>query len=307
MNFEGILGSARAKSEWVEWLLNDADLAAASLREFLDVCFQNIPANKRPAVENDIARGDELQVHAVIHELVAYELLVRLKLSPEFKPNIAALTPDLSFSISDQVFIADVFLTHSPAKTLREFCGAIEARDTSRPGESRAHKIEHVITQKCAKYASTDLPFVLFVFMGDHNVRVRDLEKALYGMTVTETTLEQDFPNGISRERIRIGGCLLPDETGQIGYRNLAAAISCDWFDTLNSQDRGKRLHCYVIHNYSNHQLPIEAFDGFAQVTWDESESGRWKARYTGTGNIVAKFNSSGSLELRSYTASNPW
>jgi hypothetical protein len=232
-----------------------------------------------------------------------------LELSPEFEPSIAGLTPDLSFELQGRRFLGDVYLTHSPLKTVRDFCdGTGEAWDTSKPDESRANKIANVLAKKAGTYKPLALPFVVFVFLGDHRILgASDVERALFGMTAYEVNLEERFPNSVSRDRMPVGGLLLPDEDGNYRHHNLSAVISCDWFDTLNRQDRGKRLHCLVLHNWNGEALPVEAFRLFPQIIWNQSEPDVWKPEQTINGNIVAKFTLDGGIECREYTPETAW
>jgi hypothetical protein len=292
----------------VSWLLKNNEEAARSTLEFLNSCFANIRGSKHPGIIKKLA-GDKNQVEATIHELVAYELLRRLGLSPEFEPSIAGLTPDLSFEIEGKRFLGDVYLTHSPSKTIRDFSdGTGEAWDTSKPDESRANKIALELAKKAGKYKLLDLPLVVFVFLGDRRIlSERDVERALFGMTAYEVSLEEQFPKSVSRDRVPVGGLLLPDEDGLHRHHNLSAVVSCDWFYTLNRQDPGKRLHCLVLHNWNGEELPIEAFRLFPQIIWNQSEPDVWTPEQTITANTVAKFTIDGRIECREYTPDTAW
>lgn len=302
------LSRAASKSEWVSWLINDRQYAARTTLVFLNMCFANIPASKHPRIFKKLA-GDRSQVEATIHELVAHELLRRLELSPEFEPSIAGLAPDLSFEIEGKRFLGDVYLTHSPSKTLRDYAdGTGEAWDTSKPDESRANKIANELAHKAGKYKQIALPFVVFVFLGDHRIlSASDVERALFGMTAYEVSLEERFPKSVARDRVPVGGLLLPDEDGNYHHHNLSAVISCDWFDTLNRQDRGKRLHCLVLHNWTGEPLPVKAFRLFPQITWIQSAPDVWKPEQTINANTVAKFTLDGGIECHEYTPNTAW
>src|SRR5947209_1785349 len=100
-------------------------------------------------------------------------------------------------------------------------------------------------------------------------------------MTAYEVSLEERFSQGVARDRVPVGELLLPDETGSHLYGNLSAVISCDWFDTLYKQDRGKRLHCFVYHNWNCQQLPVAAFDPFSQIVWNQIEGNIWEPEQT--------------------------
>jgi hypothetical protein len=301
------LKRAASKSPWVSWLITDGD-AARSTRDFLNVCFANIPATKHSGILKKLS-GAESQIEATVHELVAHELLRRLGLSPEFEPSLDGLTPDLVFKAGGELFLADVYLTHSPSKTFEDFGdGTGAARDTSKPDESRAHKIADNLAEKAGKYKPLCRPLVSFVFLGDHrSLSESDVERSLFGMTAYEASLEGRFPESVSRDRVPVGGLLFPDETGGYPYSNLSAVISCDWFDTLNQQDRGKRLHCFVLHNWAGQQLPTDAFRFFPQIIWTQIEPNVWKPEQTTAANIVAKFISDDGIEWREYTPNSTW
>lgn len=303
------LQKAASKSEWISWLLNDNGDAARSTLDFLKTCFTNIPNAKHPRILQKLG-GDKNEAEATIHELVAHELLYRLGLNPEFEPSVDGLTPDLSFETEGKRFFADVYLTHSPLKTIKDFGdGTGEAFDTSILGESRAHKIASKLATKAETYKGLKLPLVIFIFLGDHRIlSTRDVEKSLFGMTTYEASLEERFPESISPDRVPVGGLLLPDEDGNYRHRNLSAVISCDWFDTLNPEDRGKRLHCLVLHNWAGEALPINAFKFFPQIIWNRSEPDVWNPEQTLTAtNIVAKFTLDGRIIYGEYTPNIAW
>jgi hypothetical protein len=302
------LKKAASKSEWVSWLVNDDGDGARSTRDFLNTCLANIPATKHQRIFKKLA-GSKSQIEATIHELVAYEFLRRLGLSPEFEPPLLGLTPDLSFEATGKRFLADVYLTHSPSKTFRDFGdGTGEAWDTSKPDESRAHKIANELAKKAEKYKQLGSPLVIFVFLGDHRILSEMyVEGALFGMTTHEISLEEQFPESVARDLVPVGGLLLPDEDGSYSYRHLSAVICCDWFDTLNRQDRGKRLHCVVLHNWIGEALSVDAFKLFPQILWNKTASGGWKPEQTISGNIVAKFTLDGGIECREYTPNTAW
>jgi hypothetical protein len=305
--FDISLNQAASKSEWIYWLVIDGGADARSTLQFLYTCLANIPTSKHQRIHKKL-RGDRSQIEATIHELVAHELLRRLKLSPEFEPTISGLTPDLRFEIEGKRFLGDVYLTHSPSKTLRDFGdGTGEAWDTSKPHESRANKIANELANKAGKYESIALPFVVFVFLGDRRIlSASDVERALYGMTAYEVSLEEGFPKNISRDRVPVGGLLLPDEYGDYHHPNLSAVISCDWFDSLNRQDQGKRLHCRVLHNWTAETLPLDAFRLFSQIIWNQSSPDVWKPEQT-INDTVAKFTLDDGNDCREYTPNTAW
>ena len=164
-SFDAALRRAASRSDWFSWLVRDEQDAARSTLRFLDTCFTNVPAAKHPRIIKRLA-GDCSQLEATIDELVAHELLRRLKLSPEFEPQIAGLTPDLSFKIAGKRFLGDVYVTHSPLKTIRDFDdGTGEAWDTSRPDESRANKIANELAYKAKSMSQPDCLLLLSSFL----------------------------------------------------------------------------------------------------------------------------------------------
>jgi hypothetical protein len=303
------LSDAALKSDLVDWLINDNSPAGLSTLDFLHNCVDNIPPQKHSGIGKKLA-GDASQIEATIHELVAHELLYRLTLSPEYEPLVNGKRPDLRFNARGMFFLADVYLAHSPSRTLTDFDNRTGAAiDRSKPGESRAFKIEEMLSEKAAKYKDCSMPLVVFVFLGDRRLlSVFNVEQALYGMTAREAGLEQQFPNNISPGRVPVGGLLLPDSDGNTPHNNLSAVVCCDWFDTLNPQDRGKRLYCKVLHNWAaDVTLSPDGFKPFQQITWRQHEPDIWKPEITIEDCIVAKFTTDGKLECRSYTADKPW
>src|SRR5437870_1842279 len=93
-----LLKNDKIKSTWAWWVATNEGKAARETRDFLSMCFSNIDTQKEPAVIKRL-RGDKSQVEATLHELVAHELLRRLKLTPQFEPSIGGQTPDLSFRV----------------------------------------------------------------------------------------------------------------------------------------------------------------------------------------------------------------
>ena len=232
-----ILKSTAIKSTWLAWVVGERTQAAQETRFFLDSCFSHIRSTRQKRLLQRIQKGDSLEIEAAIHELVAHELLRRLGFSPEFDPQIINATPDMSVEIFGDRFIADVFVTHNPRRTILEFgSDFLLTRDS---GE-RAQKIAETIREKSTKYAKTNLPLILFVFLGDHSVSIRDVERALFGITIHDIELTGETLWGL-REDERIDSVFLSEDIGRPRHSNISAVIACDWFDTLNRANPGKR------------------------------------------------------------------
>ncbi len=200
------------------------------------------------------------------------------------------------------MFIADVFVVHSPSKTVKDLGGGVgEARDTSVPSESRAKKICERVEEKAGKYKT---PLALFGFLGDHHAfGVSAFEQALYGHTVDELGPGEYLPD-VGPAVVPIGGILLPNDGSSGRYRNLSALVVCDWFDTLNRSDPGRRLHCSALHHWDPRTaLPESALSPFSQVVWEKTGACSWHPRRVGEGNMVMKFNRDGSRQIWSVLA----
>jgi hypothetical protein len=309
MTFVDSLHNRGTKSDWITWLIQSTDKPAVETLAFLSKCYSEVPLGKRASLSKRLKAGDQQEVYAAITELVIHELLKRLDLQPEWSPILQDLTPDLKFQVAGQEFVADVVRVKSPSKTVRERGKVILSWDKpTEPSESRAKKIADRIAEKATKYSKLKLPFVAFIFRGDHYLSdVAKVEVALYGMTLDEITLEAGFPTNLGHGH-PYPGILLPRDGQETPHRNLAAVVYCDWFDTLNRADEGKRLHCIVLHNWAaSTVLPIEAFGSFGQITWFKTDIGRWAPRIIGDRGIVSKFIDGDSMEMRIYSAAAPW
>ena len=98
------------------------------------------------------------------------------------------------------------------------------------------------------------------------------------------------------------------DENGEPDHRIVSAVVTCDWFDTLNRDDPGTRLHCIVLHHFSpDVPLPRGTFGGFPEVDWRETSSHLWEPKWSGASNVVAKFADGRELEFHAYSGDNPW
>lgn len=294
-----ILKEVSAKSTWVAWLTSNTGQAAEETRQFIDTCFRNIHPNKQRKLLQRLKNADTFSIEASIYELVAHELLIRLGLSPIFNPNINGFTPDISVEIQSVKFIADVFVTHNPLKTMKSEFLMIDA------GE-KAEKIANYTKEKAAKYKKLNLPLVIFVFLGDHRVDMVNIEQALFGITIHEIGLTRQTIHEID-ESNRINSVFFSAQTLRPKYPNISAVVACDWFDSLNRSRPGKRLHCTVFHHWNPvTPLPITTFAEFPQIIWTKEDSDNWRSETIGTANAI-KFISDGDIEFGIYSANNPW
>ncbi len=309
MNLIDILRNRPTSSDWIAWLIQSNDKAAVETLAFLSKCHSEVPPDKRVRLSRRLEAGDQQEVDSAITELVIHELLRRLVLRPEWSPTIQGLNPDLKFRAEDHEFIADVVLVKSPSKTVDARDKVILSWDKPwEPSESRAKKIADIIAKKATKYSKLKIPLVVFVFRGDHYLSdVAKVETALYGMTMDEILLEVGFPTKLDHSH-PYPGMLLPRDGQELPHQNLAAVVYCDWFDTLNRDDEGKRLQCIVLHNWTaNTALPAEAFGSFGQITWLNSDNDHLAPHIIGDMGIVSKFTDGDSIEMRTYSAAMPW
>jgi len=309
-------------SSWAKWVRDDARRAAREIRDFLETCFVNIAQNKHKRLLQRIAVGDENEVDAALHELVAHELLRRLHFEPEFQPDLGtSLTPDMVVKITNQQFIVDVYLPHNPSRTIRP----LPVRGLGVESESvytvdrgeRAKKICDAVLGKCRRYSPTGKPMILVVFLGDHFVDMDDVQSALYGASLEDAWLRDDFPHAITDFRQELvskhidpppGGAMLPDDHGHPGCPRLSAVLACDWFDTLNRSRPGKRLHCLVVHHWDpDVPIPTGQFGEFAEIAWSSKAAGCYGWALTGSPRTVTRFEGADEFEFRDYDPSNPW
>jgi hypothetical protein len=309
MRFHDILRNRSSNSSWTSWLVQADGKAAIETLQFLSSCFSELPANERNRLEKRINNGDEREIEAIYSELVTHELMKRLRLEPEWSLRIQSYNPDLAFRSNGYDFIADVVVIRSPSKTIEPHVNVISSWDSPvKPSESRSKKFADHISKKATKYRSLGLPLVVFVFRGDHHlVDLDKVESALYGMTIEEIMSDTDFPDELGKTGIH-PGILLPRDGEELPHQNLTAVIYCDWFDTLNRADEGKRLHCVVLHCWAaKTPLPHEAFGDFGQVTWVKRNQKQLEPQIIGNMSTVVKFSENGSLEKKEYSSLKPW
>lgn len=309
MEIRELLRAAPNKSEWVSWLCTSKAAAAQHTLRVLSISFSHIPPDKRRTIGHDRLKGDHNEIHSLIYELVAFETLRRLGLAPTWSPRIGGMNPDLKFSCSDGQFISDVCMVHSPKKAVEELGdGFIESvDDMSDPARSRANKISEKVRSKANKYSKLDTPLVLFVFFADHHLLdPMKVEKALFGMTLEEVGVQPRYPFDLNHGFPYPG--ILRDDRGGAQYTTLSAVVACDWFDTLNRNDPGKRLHCIVYHHWAPaSQLPENAFSRFCQVLWSNRDCHEWIPNYSAQPNTVARFVGEDDIIYAPYSPTNPW
>jgi hypothetical protein len=293
-------------SDWAKWVAASSCPSACTTRELLQISFSRIPSTRKNRFLDRIGTEDAAGMEADLHQLVAHELLWRFELHPEWEPAIRNFKPDLAFNAHGVKFIADVFVSHSPQRTIDR--NEHMSRDTSEPAESRAKKIADRIVEKAEKYKALSQPLVLFGFLGDHHIlSTAHFENALFGRTADELEPGEYFPEA-GKAPIVLGGVLLPLDDGRMPHENLSAVVVLDWFDSLDRSDPGKRLHCLVLHHWAPvHSLPVDAFKPFCQLTWKKEGTLRWTPQYTGERNIAARFCGTEGLRLAPYSPNAPW
>ena len=181
----------------------------------------------------------------------------------------------------------------------------------------RAKKIWETVIDKYHKYSPSGMPIILVVFLGDHWVGMYDAQTAIYGASLHDGWLKDQFPHGLCDFRREIasthmnpppGGAMLPDESGWPGCPRLSTVLACDWFDTLNRCHPGKRLHCQVLHHWRpDLPVPPGQFGEFGEVTWSADSSGYYRWQVKGSLQTVAAFEGSDGLKFREYDWRDPW
>ncbi len=149
------------------------------------------------------------------------------------------------------------------------------------------------------------MPLLVFVVFGGHDVNQGDLQAALYGSTIAEV-LADGAAHERSHDQQGRHGVICPPGPGA-RHDNLSAVIGCDWFDTLNRDDPGRRLHALVLHHWRPH-VPLESgsFDPFGEILWRDDTSGYVPIISHDT-DVVIKTDSVGTLEHGRYSADDPW
>jgi hypothetical protein len=298
------LHSMRTTSDEARWLVNPDSPSAVETLGLLEESLQTLPDATRLRVIREVGSGDANHVIATLREVIAYEWLRRLALDPILMPNdFAPLTPDLSLQVDSKVFLADVFVSFNPSRTV--WYRSKNSLGTRDAGE-RAQKIAERLGKKYHKYEDQDAPLVFFVFHGDYIIKARDAEIALYGTSIGDGNLTDRFPWRI-QELQPPGGFFLPDEGGFARHDRVSAVVWCDWFATQNKDLPGRRLHSVVYHHWNAAtQIAPGTFQPFPELTWHEANES-WEPELTAQLNLVARFAAEGKLDVRPYSSDKPW
>lgn len=307
--FEEVARNPAIRSSRLRWLATADSPSAGWERGFYTKALFRLNEPQRREILRICSAGDETEVEAVIHELIAHELLWRLLLKPVWHPRVGKQTPDLAFRSGEQQFIGDCVVVHSPQRTVAERPdGTGSAYDGSEPGESRSHKVYVILEQKASKYRATGLPLAVFVFYGDmHLLDAEVVERALYGRTTAEAAEGETFPS-VGYAPVLTGGLFLPAEDGLTRHPNLSAVVCCQWFWPHRSAPRQKRLSCTVCHHWAPETpLNLSAFAPVFQISWQAGHGGEWAPMYVGDPATVAGFEADGTLICRPYSNEAPW
>ncbi|MCG8401930.1 MAG: hypothetical protein MJA84_10055 [Firmicutes bacterium] len=298
--------------EWLEWLRDSGSEAAINTRRFLNYAVDCLTIGEKQKFLKKIKRNKKTsssdQIFETIFELVAHQFFKQFEIQCDYEPKIDGKTPDLTCQISGIEYVIDVFVTYSPSKTVKNVGpGLISSLDTDKPDESRSKKIADKIEEKVKNYTVLKRPILLFIGLGDNNIlSIDSIEQALYGIHISEYLEKHHFPKDFHFEKRR-GRCLLSPGLEPM-HKELSAVIVCDWFDTLNSHDRGKRLNSVVLHHFDPLQpLPPQVFSPFQDVCWKKTGERNWVPSTYSERNWVAKFTEANTFAFGRYTADEPW
>ena len=292
------------KDKWprTAWLLSTKDTGAMETLQVFEETLQRLSLQQRVAFLGGITRNDERDLAAKLRELVVYELLWRLDLQPKYHPtDYGDLRPDLSFKIDEKIFLADVFMSFTPSRILWPW----DTRGATDTGD-KAKKIADRLSKKYMKYKDIGVPLVFFMFPGDHMVKPRDIELAIYGASIGDPNLEEHFPEKIQKLHTP-GSFFIPDDNGNLMHNMISAVAWCDWFYTQSADNPGMRLHVVVYHHW-NPSVPIRpgSFHPFSELPWKQA-SGGWEPSQTQPSNLVARFVDDSKIFVQEYTANHPW
>jgi hypothetical protein len=241
------------------WVTGSADPVALETREFLEICFANLPSDKQCEICGRVECEVVENVDACLHELVCHELLRWLHLEPKFTPKLSdGSTPDMLARIGGQDFVVDVFLTANPCRTIASYAHIPSRQQTLRVPQptknhgdailcvrsltvdrgDRAKKIRDTIKDKHRKYARTGRPMLLVVFLKDGWMQLGNVECALYGACRGEDWLQDCFPPAPSRP--------LSDRLARITKRICLSTAQCCPTITAGPVAQGSRRFSHV-------------------------------------------------------------
>jgi hypothetical protein len=172
-------------SEWARWLITSDNPGARESALFLENTVLHLSERARQSVRGR-RNADSGSVDALLHELLVYETSYILGLKPDFEPEINGLTPDLTLNIAGQKYIADVFLTNRPTKTLATTLTRFGVVEGYRDRGEASKKIADIISEKAVRYRRLGFPLLLFVAFAGYDIREHDVEVALYGDSLYE-------------------------------------------------------------------------------------------------------------------------
>lgn len=288
-------------SDWARWLARSTDPDDRETLLFLNRAFMHLPPSAQQRETRQLGNADSSNADAFLHELLVYEVCREFGLDPDFKPNVEGKTPDLRLKIAGQTYLAEVFLTSRPKKTVIKFGGHSGYRDR---GEG-AKKIADRVSEKAATYRGLHDPLIVFVVFARHDVGTRDLETALYGATVNELSSTGGLNIDCHEEWHHHGVFCPPGPTAC--HQGISAVIGCDWFDTLARSKPGRRLYSVVYHHWQPRvALALGSFGRFQDVYWMGNESGLFTPRISGEPNLVMS-TTGNEPEWGPYSADHPW
>jgi hypothetical protein len=259
---------------------------------FLDTGYEHVPSDGQQRIRKILTNADQKEIESTICELVAFELLFRLELSPQFQPCIEEKTPDLGFLSLEQHFLIDVFVVHTPDSVIHDEEDNLQFLKDEE--ERTIGKIRQRILEKAQKYSTASAPFIPMVFFGDQLLTPFDCFQALF-QGYYEISSE-----GEPRE---VNWGLFLEDVSDVSVdlrESISAVICCNWFKPVNGRYSGRLLQCLIIHNCGALiRLPDTAFERFPQLLCQNTENGA--ADWSHSPLTVAKFLPSGGIELESY------
>lgn len=310
MTLEALLTRVRADSQLATWLTSqkgpEADRALG--------CLTSYYRNLAPQAQREWAKrlkGQKEQIDGTIYELVIHELLLQLGVKPRYSPKINGKTPDFTFEVADRLFAADVVVVRTPDRQVGESRTYQHVGDITLMVDrgERAKKFADVIETKAGKYSQLHIPLVVFVFRGDHYMTgVFNILQAVLGYSTWDFEVQKrNDPESDSIASYE-QGLFYPNDSGEGRFPTLSAVVACDWFDTSNMKNPGKRLWCVVVHNWAAEKsLPVDTFEPFCQFSRTAKGPDAWQWTPSTKDNIVAKLPAGGEIEFHAYSSDTPW